>query len=979
MAEAPQRGGVRDQNIERAAQTEKVRTLQQVDSFAPERSTVFGDTTVRTSPLLEGLAKFGTKLGMAEMEKTAKANFLAGQTMRSSGEAMAEGLAPPTRRGFKAMDAKIKTDTWYNEQKQLIDSGENGTDPLAYAQEVSQRVKGMLTGDRETDNMITEAAMPLVQDLGRYQANANIKRRRADALTQSTADISGGIRSVQGYKNNGDQVGERDARSRLISSLSLPNIADPELRQQQYADMAAIALDMGDPTVLNYVRENEIQFNPAQERSVLSAKKRYTANEKGKLNTVYQHDLADLEAGIADSATLLEMRENTASFQEKYPTKNSNRYYASLENSWRASRGKKMYGKVNEEAYYNGEIESQAGMSPKTKQETARAVEQQIEQNPTLTAEEKATQTMELWSANNSVSGDRASRWDAGMTNAFKEDGTLLGSFEEVYSDFSAHYAKNPDLAMRTLSAENRLKFGKIRNLSELGGMELRDAAALVRTNKENAKDLTPDERTKMSNELDDAVDNVMGKGFFNTIWGTVTSAPAVKNEGMVRSRIKRLADTYMQTGYPDAESATEAARIKIMESHEQVGDALIYNGGTSLAKWMGVADKDVPEAVEFQKEQILLANPDFDADNVILMGDPVSGSLMFANLNENDIISDVVSVDMKAAGAAYSDAVVKPRKRLQAIEMDAADQNRERKVRLYSEAVESDIYTESEAEAGLSNWLGSFVIESRMADRFDSNNPGLRAQLRDKIIADEGLENDVSAGGIVGNRAASIIDTFVEEQMQVFRDDNAEFRARIQQKEMNDNGIDSDEDYHKFKIAKDASTRQNTPAQNKMIADGKTDEYQRSLYPNLPTKPNATSADTFVPEALEVARAILGDSNIFPEVAVAISGQETGWGSAVKGGNYHGIKGEGQKFTTHEVIDGERQKWEDESFKVYGDYIESTQGLRNHLNENPRFHKALEASTPEEQIRLLHEAVYATDPTWADSLINIISQPRFK
>jgi len=63
----------------------------------------------------------------------------------------------------------------------------------------------------------------------------------------------------------------------------------------------------------------------------------------------------------------------------------------------------------------------------------------------------------------------------------------------------------------------------------------------------------------------------------------------------------------------------------------------------------------------------------------------------------------------------------------------------------------------------------------------------------------------------------------------------------------------------------------------------------------------------------------------------------------------------------------------------VYGGYVEATQGLRNFLNENPRYQKALSASTPEEQIKLLHEAGYATDPTWADSLINIISQPRFK
>jgi hypothetical protein len=308
------------------------------------------------------------------------------------------------------------------------------------------------------------------------------------------------------------------------------------------------------------------------------------------------------------------------------------------------------------------------------------------------------------------VHDDKKTRWGAGFTNPFNDDGTVNPDFEATYAETVSYYRKNPDLAMQHLSAENRVKFKNIYNLSEYGGMALRDAAAMVRTNKENARELTSDERTAMRKRVTEEVDTVMGKGFFNARSWTdaIGVTTPIRNEGMVRERITRLSETYMQTGYTDPEAAVEAARIKIMETHEQVGDSLIYNGGQSLASRMNIGDKQLEGAIEYQKNAILEANPDFDGDNLVLMGDPLSNALMFGNLNENGVISDVVSVDLQAAGAAYHADVLVPKDAAQLREMGAAEKEQARKIKLMEEAVNTGIYTEQEAEAALSNWLGS-------------------------------------------------------------------------------------------------------------------------------------------------------------------------------------------------------------------------------------------------------------------------------
>jgi len=979
MAQTPKREAVRDLNAERAAQQGRNQMTQAVDTFAPVQSTVFGQTQVQGSRVLNSLAKFGTQVAAVEMEKQAKANFLQGQTMRAAGEEMKDGVAPPTLRGYKAMDAKIRTQEWYAEQKRMIDEGENQIDPLEYGSTVAGRIKGMLTGDRELDSMITEAALPLVSELGRYQTSANTKRRRADAIAQTTADVTGSIRLLKESQKTGDVKGEASARARMLNALKMPVIADPALRQQTYADVAALGLDMGDPTALNYVRDQGIEFSPEQERRLLAAETRYTANKRGELDTSYQHDLADLEAGISTAGSVQEVREMMSKFQQQWPERKTNDYYANLEGKFRTTQHKNMLNKVYLEDARNGDLAKVPGLTNKQHQTTMRILFSEVMNNPELNENEKSQQTLDLWSQNNIVFDDYKTKWDAGFTNPFRPDGTISPDFEDTYGAVVEHYRKNPDLAMQHMSAENRVKFKNIYNLSEYGGMALRDAAAMVRTNKENARELTTEERADMRKRVTAEVDTVMGKGFFNARSWTdaIGVTTPIRNEGMVRERINRLAETYMQTGYPDPEAAVEAARIKIMETHEQVGDSLIYNGGKSLAARMNIGDKQLEGAIEYQKNAILEANPDFDADNLVLMGDPLSNALMFGNLNENGVISDVVSVDLQAAGAAYHADVLVPQEAEQVRQMSAAEKTQARKMKLMEEAVNTGIYTEQQAEAALSNWLGSFVMESRVDAAIEEEQAPNREGLRQQVM-DSGLAQQVADGLMTQEEADRLANTMISTKEDMDR--NAEHLARkaLKTKVVKDHGLRSDGEFEAWKRAREATRNQNTPEQQRLLEAGKFDEYQRSRHPDLPKTPRADSPEAFAEDALRTTRALLADTEIFPEVAAAQAALESGWGSSVKGNNYFGIKGEGQQFMTHEIVDGERVNMVD-SFRSFNSFPEAVQGFRDFLYDNPRYRAALAADSPEEQARALQEAGYATDPKYADKLISIMNQPRFK
>lgn len=135
-------------------------------------------------------------------------------------------------------------------------------------------------------------------------------------------------------------------------------------------------------------------------------------------------------------------------------------------------------------------------------------------------------------------------------------------------------------------------------------------------------------------------------------------------------------------------------------------------------------------------------------------------------------------------------------------------------------------------------------------------------------------------------------------------------------------------------------------------------------------------------PDALQVSQA----TGIPYQLLLAIPANETGWGTAVAGNNYFGIKGSNPKtgantgqVGTWEVVNGQRQDIQD-TFRAYGSPAESMQDFADLINTTPRYSnvKGWLAQHPGDwrgAARLLLSDGYATDPAWADKIINLGGQ----
>jgi flagellar protein FlgJ len=123
------------------------------------------------------------------------------------------------------------------------------------------------------------------------------------------------------------------------------------------------------------------------------------------------------------------------------------------------------------------------------------------------------------------------------------------------------------------------------------------------------------------------------------------------------------------------------------------------------------------------------------------------------------------------------------------------------------------------------------------------------------------------------------------------------------------------------------------------------------------------------------------------PEAVLAVAALETGWGRSMikdaQGGNSHNLFGikatsAAQPATntiTTEYIDGRPVNTE-ASFRVYADAAAAVDGFASFLLENPRYSNALQnAADPEQFLKELQVAGYATDPYYADKAISVMKQ----
>lgn len=142
-----------------------------------------------------------------------------------------------------------------------------------------------------------------------------------------------------------------------------------------------------------------------------------------------------------------------------------------------------------------------------------------------------------------------------------------------------------------------------------------------------------------------------------------------------------------------------------------------------------------------------------------------------------------------------------------------------------------------------------------------------------------------------------------------------------------------------------------------------------------------------FIQRLEDAAKSVVKGLGLSHHVVLAMAALESGWGKReipTRDGkpshNLFGIKadpgwkGESTEITTTEYFNGIPRKIRDH-FRVYDSYQQSLEDYVGMLNGSPRYQSVMQATTPEAAARALQQAGYATDPHYAQKLINIIQQ----
>ncbi|NWA26295.1 flagellar assembly peptidoglycan hydrolase FlgJ [Pseudomonas gingeri] len=157
---------------------------------------------------------------------------------------------------------------------------------------------------------------------------------------------------------------------------------------------------------------------------------------------------------------------------------------------------------------------------------------------------------------------------------------------------------------------------------------------------------------------------------------------------------------------------------------------------------------------------------------------------------------------------------------------------------------------------------------------------------------------------------------------------------------------------------------------------------------PLAPAKQAFSSPDEFVATMLPMAEQAAKRIGVDPRYLVAQAALETGWGKSVmrqqdgsSSHNLFGIKagsswqGPQARAITSEFENGQMVK-ETADFRSYGSYQDSFDDLVTMLQSNNRYQDVLKsADKPEQFVRELQKAGYATDPDYASKISQIAKQ----
>ncbi|WPN50328.1 flagellar assembly peptidoglycan hydrolase FlgJ [Pseudomonas sp. P9_2] len=178
-----------------------------------------------------------------------------------------------------------------------------------------------------------------------------------------------------------------------------------------------------------------------------------------------------------------------------------------------------------------------------------------------------------------------------------------------------------------------------------------------------------------------------------------------------------------------------------------------------------------------------------------------------------------------------------------------------------------------------------------------------------------------------------------------------------------------------------------NSSARTFAVPSGRMQVYGRAIAqpPLAPAKKAFSSQDEFVATMLPMAKAAAARIGIDPKYLVAQAALETGWGKSVmraedgsSSHNLFGIKagqswqGGQARAITSEFRDGAMVK-ETAQFRSYSSYQDSFHDLVTLLQSHDRYKEVVKsADNPEQFVRELQKAGYATDPDYASKISQI-------
>ncbi|MVV51331.1 flagellar assembly peptidoglycan hydrolase FlgJ [Pseudomonas sp. PB120] len=178
--------------------------------------------------------------------------------------------------------------------------------------------------------------------------------------------------------------------------------------------------------------------------------------------------------------------------------------------------------------------------------------------------------------------------------------------------------------------------------------------------------------------------------------------------------------------------------------------------------------------------------------------------------------------------------------------------------------------------------------------------------------------------------------------------------------------------------------------SQTGSASSGQMQVYGRAMaqIPLAPAKKAFSSADEFVNTMLPMAKEAADRIGVDPRYLVAQAALETGWGKSVMraqdGSSSHNLfgiktgsnwKGDSARAITSEFRNGEMVK-ETAEFRSYDSYKDSFHDLVTLLQTNNRYQDVVKsADNPEQFVRELQKAGYATDPEYASKISQIAKQ----